>query len=220
MWRLCCLRLPGYSRPQLASRQNRTCFASASRGIRIPVGAHEKLLLVNACLINWRRDMADSYPPANPDPSAPRPGFESDTQPGYIPPPNYAPPSYSTPLSGYASPGYVPPPPSYAPPPPPYAPPVAMPSYAPIGVAPIGVAPIMSRTNGLAIASLILGILGLCTFFTGIPAVICGHLALRKVDQSNGLIGGRNLAVAGLVLGYLATAMLALAIWGAITGNH
>ena len=78
----------------------------------------------------------------------------------------------------------------------------------------------MSRTNGLAIASLILGILGLCTFFTGIPAVICGHLALRKVDQSNGLIGGRNLAVAGLVLGYLATAMLALAIWGAITGNH
>ncbi len=56
-----------------------------------------------------------------------------------------------------------------------------------------------SRTCGLAIASLIfalaLGPFGL------IPAVICGHLALRKIEKDVSL-RGRGLALAGLIAGY------------------
>ena len=56
-----------------------------------------------------------------------------------------------------------------------------------------------SRTCGLAIASLVfalaLGPFGL------IPAVICGHLALRKIEKDVSL-RGRGLALAGLIAGY------------------
>ncbi len=55
------------------------------------------------------------------------------------------------------------------------------------------------RTCGLAIASLVfalaLGPFGL------IPAVICGHLALRKIEKDVSL-RGRGLALAGLIVGY------------------
>ncbi len=54
-------------------------------------------------------------------------------------------------------------------------------------------------SNGLAIAGLILGILAFCTVgLTGIPALICSGLALRKPT-------GRGLAVAGLLTGGLGT---------------
>jgi len=56
------------------------------------------------------------------------------------------------------------------------------------------------RTSGLAIASLVLalalGPLG-C-----IPAVICGHLALRRMNREPSL-AGRGLALAGLIVGYI-----------------
>jgi hypothetical protein len=56
------------------------------------------------------------------------------------------------------------------------------------------------ETSGLAIASLVLalalGPLG-C-----IPAVICGHLALRRMNREAGL-AGRGLALAGLIVGYI-----------------
>ncbi len=55
------------------------------------------------------------------------------------------------------------------------------------------------RTCGLAVASLVfalaLGPFGL------IPAVICGHLALRKIEKDVSL-RGRGLALAGLIVGY------------------
>ncbi|MHC4325209.1 MAG: DUF4190 domain-containing protein [Planctomycetota bacterium] len=55
------------------------------------------------------------------------------------------------------------------------------------------------RTCGLAIASLVfalaLGPFGL------IPAAICGHLALRKIEKDASL-RGRGLALAGLIAGY------------------
>ncbi len=55
------------------------------------------------------------------------------------------------------------------------------------------------RTCGLAVASLVfalaLGPFGL------IPAVICGHLALRKIEK-NVSLRGRGLALAGLIVGY------------------
>ncbi|MGD8499337.1 MAG: DUF4190 domain-containing protein [Phycisphaerales bacterium] len=55
------------------------------------------------------------------------------------------------------------------------------------------------RTCGLAIASLVLALaLGPFGF---IPAVICGHLALRKIERHVSL-RGRGLAIAGLIIGY------------------
>lgn len=63
------------------------------------------------------------------------------------------------------------------------------------------------RTSGLAVASLILGILsllGAAVCGAPIAAVICGHLALGQIKRSAGQVGGRGLAIAGLVTGYLA----------------
>jgi hypothetical protein len=55
------------------------------------------------------------------------------------------------------------------------------------------------RTSGLAIASLVLA-LALGPFGV-LPAVVCGHLALRKIERDVSL-RGRGLALAGLIAGY------------------
>ncbi len=58
------------------------------------------------------------------------------------------------------------------------------------------------ETCGLAIASLVLGLLG-CLGVTAIGAVVCGHLALNRIGKSAGRLTGSGMAVAGLVMGYL-----------------
>ena len=65
------------------------------------------------------------------------------------------------------------------------------------------------RTAPAAIWSLVLGILGLVCFsiLTGIPAVICGHIAHGKIKRSGGLLSGSGLALAGLITGYVSIAM-------------
>ena len=62
-------------------------------------------------------------------------------------------------------------------------------------------------TEPLAIWSLVLGVLSLvcCGFILGIPAVICGHLALSKF-QKDPQLQGKGLATAGLIIGYVAIA--------------
>jgi len=55
------------------------------------------------------------------------------------------------------------------------------------------------RTSGLAIASLACSLLGpVCC----IPAIICGHLALRRMGREPAL-RGYGLAIAGLIIGYI-----------------
>lgn len=70
-------------------------------------------------------------------------------------------------------------------------------------------------TSGLAIASLVCGIVGatLCYFcaLAGIPAVICGHMALSRIRNSPGT-QGRGMALAGLILGYVWIGLTALAV--------
>lgn len=57
-------------------------------------------------------------------------------------------------------------------------------------------------TNGFAIAALVLGILWV--FWVGsVLAIIFGHIATNQIDQSGGAQGGRGMAVAGFVLGYI-----------------
>ena len=77
------------------------------------------------------------------------------------------------------------------------------------GVGPYPTAP----NNGNAIASLICGITSILMFFTcflgivaGIPAVICGHLALKQINESAVPMAGRGMAIAGLITGYLTIA--------------
>lgn len=68
-------------------------------------------------------------------------------------------------------------------------------------------------TSGLAIGSLICGILGFLTLgLTSIPAVIMGHLSLSKIKKSMGALGGKGLAIAGLITGYLCFALFLFAV--------
>ena len=69
----------------------------------------------------------------------------------------------------------------------------------PYGSPPPAAAP---GTSGLAVASLVLGILWLW-WVGSILAVIFGHVSLSQIKQSHGRLGGRGLAIAGLVLGYI-----------------
>ena len=62
------------------------------------------------------------------------------------------------------------------------------------------------KTPGLAIASLICGILGFFTcLLTGIPAIITGHLSLRKIKMDPASFKGDGMALTGLILGYITT---------------
>ena len=82
-------------------------------------------------------------------------------------------------------------------------PPAAQPA-APVAGAPI---------NTLAIVSLVLSIVGLGTFVTAIAGVITGYVALGQIERTGQ--GGRSLARAGIVIGYIVSALgLALIVLG------
>jgi len=63
------------------------------------------------------------------------------------------------------------------------------------------------KFSSLATASIVLGATSLlCSIFTAIPAIICGHIALSEIKSSNGTLTGRGLALAGIIIGYVALA--------------
>ncbi len=74
--------------------------------------------------------------------------------------------------------------------------------------------PLATKNSGLATASLVLGILSLVLTIIrigpllAIPAVIFGHLALSRINRAGGMLGGRGLAIAGLVTGYISIALI------------
>ena len=70
--------------------------------------------------------------------------------------------------------------------------------------------------KGLAITSLVLGILAFLTCFTNIPAIICGHIALNRARRDPGHHGGRGMALTGLILGYISLAVVPIAILAAM----
>ena len=79
-------------------------------------------------------------------------------------------------------------------------------------------APRLPRVEGLAVASLVLGILWIY-WIGSILAVIFGHVALSRIKRSNGWKTGRGMAIAGLVLGYVWLAAFTIfAIIGLIQG--
>lgn len=66
-------------------------------------------------------------------------------------------------------------------------------------------------------AALITGIAGIVLSFAVFPllaslaAIITGHMALKQT-QPGSAIGGRGMAIAGLILGYIGVAILALIV--------
>lgn len=66
------------------------------------------------------------------------------------------------------------------------------------------VMPQKPERSGNAVASLVLGILGFLGLgiITGIPAVICGHVARSQIKKSKNTLRGSGLALAGLIMGY------------------
>ena len=104
----------------------------------------------------------------------------------------------------------APPPVGAAPPfssaPSPYQAP-ASPAGAP---APTQMAPGQTPSQGLAIGSMICGILafvGCCIWFLSAPlalvAVVLGHVAISKIKANPAANGGKGMARTGLILGYL-----------------
>lgn len=60
------------------------------------------------------------------------------------------------------------------------------------------------KTNTMAIVSLI------GSFFIGLVGIICGHIALGQIKKTGE--GGKGLAIAGLIIGYIATVTTVIAL--------
>jgi len=137
---------------------------------------------------------APAYPGAAPQqPGYPAPAAQhpaAPQQPGY-PAPAAQQPTY--PGAAPAAPGY----PTGA-----YAQPYGQPYAAPL------------KSNGLAIASMICGIASvmLCWVYLilplalGLAAVIMGHISLKKI-KNDAALGGKPLAITGLITGYIGIAL-------------
>jgi len=88
----------------------------------------------------------------------------------------------------------VPPPPQYT-------------AYSPYG-APLVQA---TSTNGLAIASMVLGILWLY-WIGSVLALVFGYVAKGQIDRSAGRQTGRGMAIAGIVLGWIGVGAAAITL--------
>jgi hypothetical protein len=68
------------------------------------------------------------------------------------------------------------------------------------------------RNEPLAVTSLVLACVALIAGpFASVPAIICGHIASRRIRNSQELTGARFAAV-GLIVGYIMTVISILAI--------
>jgi hypothetical protein len=70
---------------------------------------------------------------------------------------------------------------------------------------------VQNSTNGMAIASLVLGILWLW-WLGSILALIFGYVGKSQIERSGGQQSGRGMAIAGIVLGWIGVAILVLFI--------
>lgn len=68
--------------------------------------------------------------------------------------------------------------------------------------APIGYPGVPQKTNGMAVASLVLGIVWIAGIGS-VLAVIFGFMSRKRIEQSQGRESGGGLSVAGIVLGFV-----------------
>lgn len=101
---------------------------------------------------------------------------------------------------------------SQGPTPPPSPPP--QPPPAPLASGGSGYsAPPAAPTNGLAIASLVLGIAGLVFYVCGVASILAlvfGYMARNQIDQSGGAQQGRGMAMAGIITGWIGVGILVI----------
>ena len=75
-----------------------------------------------------------------------------------------------------------------------------------------------TRTNGFAVASLVLGILWL--YWVGsILALVFGYVARGQIEKSGGTQTGGGMAIAGIVLGWIGLGVLAVVVLLAAIGR-
>lgn len=97
-------------------------------------------------------------------------------------------------------------------------PPHAIPrTYGQAALARPAALPRPGRTDNRALVSMLAGIFGLLLSFLGVPALILGPIAyflgkssVGRIQDSKGELGGRSTAVAGWVMGVVATAFGAI----------
>jgi hypothetical protein len=144
----------------------------------------------STCGVGIAADASPPPPPTSqPLPQAP-PLTYVQTAPPTAPPP---PPGYQAPAAGYPVPGY--PPAGYA----------------------VGAYVDMRPTNGLAIASMVLGIVWLW-WVGSILALVFGIIAHRQITKNNQK--GMGMAIAGIVLGCVGVATLIAVIVFAVAAHH
>lgn len=148
------------------------------------------------------------------DPFEPPPAGQP-ASPAWGPPPDqtqaYGQPPYGQPQPGqppYGQPGYAP----YGQQPfgqQPYGQPGYGPGYGPppYGPGPYGFA--AQRTNGMAIASMVLGIVWIY-WIGSILALVFGYIAKKQIKERGE--GGAGMATAGIVLGWIGVGFLVLFI--------
>ena len=92
--------------------------------------------------------------------------------------------------------------------------PLREPATVPTPPSPVYTAPAAPTTSGLAVASLIMGIVGwfLLPLVGNVLAIIFGYMAKKEIAQSGGRLTGEGLAVVGLVLGYAGVGVWLLGI--------
>jgi hypothetical protein len=82
------------------------------------------------------------------------------------------------------------------------------------------------RTDGLAIASLICGIVGIACFVIclgvvlGPVAAIMGYISRQRIASSGSTLGGGGLALAGLILGVVGFAVSVIWFFYFVFGSH
>ncbi len=80
-----------------------------------------------------------------------------------------------------------------------------------------------THTAGLAITALVVGIISLVTCgglgVGAIAAIVCGHLALSSIGKSGGLLGGRGMALSGLIMGYVSIVGMGVMMMVAVSGS-
>lgn len=67
-------------------------------------------------------------------------------------------------------------------------------------------------TDGMAIASLVLGILGLIFIIPALPALILGILSLNRINRNPQYLRGKGMAIAGIVMGGIVVAALLIIV--------
>jgi uncharacterized protein DUF4190 len=96
---------------------------------------------------------------------------------------------------------------------------------APMGYPPGAMGYAQPRNDGMAIAALICGIVGLVCFFLclgvilGPTAAILGFVSRQRIASSGGMLGGGGLAMAGLILGIVAFVISVLWFFYAVFVN-